>query len=287
MSSFTSPPNPHSHKGRGGIDAKPWRLLLQEDVALPAMAREDRAGEAAWNMALDEAILEAVGANAAPPTLRLYGWERPAVTLGRFQNVARTLCEGACAERRIPLVRRITGGRGILHGDDLTLGLIAPLEALGLAGDGAISPAAIYARISPGLAQAFAGLGIPAESGKDREEHRASIHGDCFAFAGRADLVAVSTGRKLLGAALHRRERWVLMQASVPYRKSATLQALRAELFRGQAAEPEFDANFDRSALSKALLAGLGEVLAVSWQRGVLTLAEEKRTRELVRRARG
>jgi len=234
-------------------------------------------------MALDEAILESLCANAAAPTLRLYGWKRPAITLGRFQNATRTLCMEACAEHRIPLVRRITGGRGILHGDDLTLGLIAPLEALGLSGDTANGSAALYARIAPGFARAFAALGISADSGDGREERRSGAHGDCFATAGRADLIAVASGRKLLGAALHRRGRWILLQASIPYRSSAKMQALRAELFRGPAAEPGFDADFDPGVLGNALIEGLGETLTVSWQPGVLSGPEEERAMELIR----
>src|SRR5436190_13594315 len=87
---------------------------------------------AAWNMAVDEALLESVMTNAAPPTLRLYSWESAAVSVGRFQSIARTLRQEECAARGVPLVRRITGGRGILHGDDLTISVAAPIEAVGL-----------------------------------------------------------------------------------------------------------------------------------------------------------
>src|SRR5947208_2539412 len=87
---------------------------------------EDGLGEAVWNMARDEAILNAVVADAAPPTLRLYRWKQPSVSLGRFQSVERTLHGETCRALGIPLVRRITGGRGILHGDDLTVSIICP-----------------------------------------------------------------------------------------------------------------------------------------------------------------
>src|SRR5207302_1273384 len=91
----------------------------------------EEAGEGDWNMALDEAILDAVAANAAPPTVRLYRWKRPTVSVGRFQNIEKTVRLDACAAQGVPIVRRITGGRGILHGWDLTVSLIASVEALG------------------------------------------------------------------------------------------------------------------------------------------------------------
>src|SRR5690242_15884224 len=85
--------------------------------------------EAAWNMAVDEALLESVIGNGAPPAIRLYTWSRPGLTVGRFQDIVRTLDLEECLARGILPVRRITGGRGILHGDDLTLSIAASLES--------------------------------------------------------------------------------------------------------------------------------------------------------------
>ncbi|HLK58285.1 MAG TPA: hypothetical protein VKU00_17090 [Chthonomonadaceae bacterium] len=234
-------------------------------------------------MALDEALLEAASTGAALPTLRLYHWARPAITVGRFQNVGKTICMEACREQGIPLVRRITGGRGILHGDDLTLGLTAPLEALGLAGDSACSPAALYARIAPGFARAFAAMGQQAERGVDRAERALGAQGDCFATAGCADLIAPMTGCKLLGAALHRRDRWILLQASIPYRLSKESAAKRRELFCGPVAEPGLNADLDPEALAGAIVNGLGEWLAISWLRGAISGQEERRGKDLAR----
>ncbi|HLJ81261.1 MAG TPA: hypothetical protein VKT52_07245 [Ktedonobacterales bacterium] len=85
-----------------------WRLIVED---------EPRSG--AWNMALDEAIMDAVGAGDAPPTLRLYQWAPPCLSLGKRQpltgvDVAR------CHEDGVDVVRRATGGWAILHTDELT-----------------------------------------------------------------------------------------------------------------------------------------------------------------------
>jgi len=66
--------------------------------------------DAVWNMAVDEAIMRSIQIGDAPRTLRLYQWEEQAISLGRFQNLDRTVRRSQVTDRSIPLVRRITGG---------------------------------------------------------------------------------------------------------------------------------------------------------------------------------
>lgn len=72
-----------------------------------------------FNMALDEAITEAVRKKLSPPTLRLYQWDRPSISIGYFQR-ASDINIDYCSRKGYPLVRRLTGGRAILHDDELT-----------------------------------------------------------------------------------------------------------------------------------------------------------------------
>jgi lipoate-protein ligase A len=74
---------------------------------------------ASYNMALDEAIATAVKRGNSPPTLRLYGWDRPSVSVGYFQNVC-DIDSDYCIKKGIPIVRRPTGGRAILHDGEIT-----------------------------------------------------------------------------------------------------------------------------------------------------------------------
>ena len=80
-----------------------------------------------WNMAVDEALLERVIAGQSPPLLRLYAWQPACLSLGQAQpaaDVDRERLTGA----GWGLVRRPTGGRAILHSDELTYAVIAPVS---------------------------------------------------------------------------------------------------------------------------------------------------------------
>ncbi|HET6498524.1 MAG TPA: lipoate--protein ligase family protein, partial [Coriobacteriia bacterium] len=70
-------------------------------------------------MAVDRALLEARAAGEARPTLRVYSWVRPTVSIGRFQDPGGIDVE-FCRARGIDIVRRPTGGRGVLHDDEVT-----------------------------------------------------------------------------------------------------------------------------------------------------------------------
>jgi lipoate-protein ligase A len=76
-------------------------------------------GHAFFNMSLDEAIAEAVRERRSPPTLRFYQWDRPSVSIGYFQKASDVNLDH-CARKGYPLVRRLTGGRAILHDEELT-----------------------------------------------------------------------------------------------------------------------------------------------------------------------
>src|SRR5579862_8939938 len=73
------------------------------------------ANSAALNMAIDEAIQTFHLRGETPPTLRAFTWHRPAISLGRFQDVEREILVEECAARGIDLVRRPTGGRAVLR----------------------------------------------------------------------------------------------------------------------------------------------------------------------------
>ncbi|MDX9827928.1 MAG: lipoate--protein ligase family protein, partial [Spirochaetia bacterium] len=82
--------------------------------------------KAYFNMGLDEAILESVSRNEALPTLRLYGWQPKAISLGYFQGARQELDLDACKRSGVDVVRRITGGGAVLHDKELTYSLVIP-----------------------------------------------------------------------------------------------------------------------------------------------------------------
>ncbi len=142
-------------------------------------------------MALDRALQLGHQAGESPPTLRLYRWLRPTVTLGRFQKLA-DVDVSYCDERGIDIVRRFTGGRGVLHDDEVTYSIIAGLD------DGIPrGVAASYRMLCGALARAYRLLGVSAALTPGSMGDRTSAA--CYLHATPADL---SLGaRKLSGSA--------------------------------------------------------------------------------------
>lgn len=168
----------------------PWRVLRTGP------------GAPAWNMAVDEALLEAWRPGDAP-VLRLYRWAPAALSLGRFQPAADVVAPAGAT-----LVRRITGGAAIHHRpDEVTYAVVAPYARFG-----ARDPRAAYHAVHGALAFALARLGVALEGEAGRA--RAPLHGMCFAAATDYDLVA--GGRKLVGSAQRRRGRAFLQHGSLP-----------------------------------------------------------------------
>lgn len=156
-----------------------WRLIVDD----PA--------EGALNMAVDRAMLDAHEAGAAPPTLRLYRWSAPTVSLGRFQP-EEDVDRAACEREGVALCRRPTGGRGVLHDDELTYSVVAGVD------DGVPrGVAASYRYLCGALVEAYRQLGIEAAlTSRSRGERGA---GACYLHATHAD---VSIGvAKLSGSA--------------------------------------------------------------------------------------
>lgn len=80
------------------------------------------------NMGIDKAIVQSVSEGESLPTLRLYSWIAPAVTVGYFQKVSEKVNTVFCIDNKIPVIRRITGGGSVLHCDEITYSFITPLK---------------------------------------------------------------------------------------------------------------------------------------------------------------
>lgn len=178
---------------------KPWRLLC------------DRGGDGAWQMATDEILLEGMARGVSPPTLRLYVFDPPALSLGRHQPVSGAADVSWCRGQGIDLVRRPTGGGAVLHErDTLTYALAAPLDDRGIG----CSVSEVSLRLGRTLRDALAGLGIAVRLVGRRAGVHPAEQGACFARPSRHEIVA--RGRKLAGSAQVRRRRGVLQHGSLP-----------------------------------------------------------------------
>ena len=156
---------------------------------------------AAFNMALDEALLEAMP-RLGQPVIRFYGWTEPAASFGYFQKYAEV--EAWTALR--PLVRRPTGGGIVPHDADWTYSLVWPATHAwyGLA---AIES---YRRVHEWIQAAFEKLGLVTELALHPVK---TAPGQCFAGFERFDLLR--RGRKIAGAAQRRTRQGLLIQGSV------------------------------------------------------------------------
>ena len=161
-------------------------------------------------MAVDEAILVAVAQGEAEPTIRFYGWEPACLSIGYAQPMNGDVDVASCASHGVDCVRRPTGGRAILHTDELTHSLVAPAADPRITGD----VLETYRRLSAGLVLGLRALGVaadqsPGESAAGRETSPA-----CFEAPSRYEITFA--GRKLVGSAQMRRRDVVLQHGSLP-----------------------------------------------------------------------
>ena len=171
---------------------------------------EFRAG--ADNMAVDVAISEAVAARQQLPTLRLYGWKPFCLSLGYGQRL-RDADRGALQARGWDLLRRPTGGKAILHGDELTYSLCLPIDHRLARGDVISS----YRRLSVGLLRALLRLGLPASAApKDTGSSQGEVGPICFEMPSPYEITVA--GRKLIGSAQMRRKGVLLQHGTLPLR---------------------------------------------------------------------
>lgn len=181
------------------------------------------------NMELDSRL-----PSEGPGSFRVYGWSSVAVTLGFSQ-----LCEVALVSplpEGVDVAIRPTGGRAVLHGHDVTVGVCVSLNRLGLP-DGSRSLRAAYRQIVAPIVDALNEVGVPAALGEDTRFARL-VGGspDCFAHVSANDVVHAGSGAKLCGCALRMSERDVLLQASIPVRRPSIHPR---EILR-QASEPNW-----------------------------------------------
>lgn len=169
---------------------------------------------AAYNMAVDEALLDWHSKGLIPPVVRFYGWEPAALSIGYFQKAEKEVDFDAVRNYGLGFVRRPTGGRGVLHEHELTYSVIVSEEHPGM-------PTGVteaYRVISEGVLQGFRKLGLAAEFAVPRtEEEKASLKNPrssvCFDAPSWYELVV--EGRKVAGSAQTRQKGVILQHGSI------------------------------------------------------------------------
>ncbi|ACJ33297.1 lipoate--protein ligase family protein [Anoxybacillus flavithermus] len=168
----------------------------------------------AFNMALDEALLEWHSEGKIPPTIRFYGWNPPTLSIGYFQKVEKEIDMEAVKKYGLGFVRRPTGGRGVLHDQELTYSVI--VSELHPAMPQTVTEA--YRVISQGILEGFRFLGLDAYFAVPKtEEEKADLKNPrsavCFDAPSWYELVV--EGRKVAGSAQTRQKGVILQHGSI------------------------------------------------------------------------
>lgn len=256
-----------------------WRLLYTP------------ASRGAWNMAADEAILEHIHRGESAPTLRLYAWNPPYLSLGYAQPFA-DVDVARLKERGWDVVRRATGGRAILHTDELTYSVTGSAEDPVLAG-GVLES---YNRLAQALLHAVQELGLPVEM-KERVNTTSdgpNVNPVCFEVPSTYEITV--KGKKLIGSAQARKKEGVLQHGSLPLTgdltricealvfkdESARNAAAQRLLVHATTVESVLGRRVDWETAAQAFVGGFEAALGICFERGEMSQSELKRTEELV-----
>ena len=250
-------------------------------------------------MAVDEAILERTQTGDSLPTLRLYAWDPACLSLGQNQPLADVDWTRLRA-RGWDVVRRLTGGRAILHTDELTYSVTGRAQEPLLAG-GVLES---YNRLAQALLLAVKTLGLPVEMNVGHASREASPTGGsvtnnanpvCFEVPSTYEITV--GGRKLIGSAQARKKEGVLQHGSLPLTGDLRriCQALRFEdearredatnrlLKRATTVESALGRLVTWEEAADAFVRAFETQLGICFERGELSEAEARRAEELVK----
>lgn len=167
-----------------------WRLIL------------DPPADGVWNMGVDCALLH----SSASPVLRLYGWDTPTLSIGYAQNPETDIALAFLENEKIPLVRRPTGGRAILHWDELTYAVVIPSHSRFFG-----SLPEMYATIAAPLRIALTSLGLQLDAGGGA----VGVRNNPCCFATRLGHEISVNGKKVVGSAQRRLKTAALQHGSI------------------------------------------------------------------------
>jgi lipoate-protein ligase A len=247
-------------------------------------------------MAVDEAILEAVGVEGAPTTLRLFAWDPPCLSLGYAQPAS-----DANFDRLDSLgwhiVRRATGGRAILHTDELTYSVIGPHKESRLAG-GVLES---YRVLSKALLGALHLLNIPAKAHAQPQRITSIDPKDPICFEIPSNFEITVSGKKLIGSAQSRKRAGILQHGTLPLygdlsritqvlkfdNEAEAMQAADRLLNRATTVEEVLGQRPSWDRVAQAFVSAFQDKLNLEIEQGELTQNEKNRTVELVREKYG
>ena len=255
-----------------------WRLLITPPT------------RGAWNMALDESILEHIGRGESLPTLRLYAWTPACLSLGHAQPFA-DVDMVRLEQHGWEVVRRATGGRAILHTDELTYSVIAPPDEPRVEG----SVLESYNRLAQALLLAVKSLEIPVEMKEGKANDGGIPNPVCFEVPSTYEITV--NGKKLIGSAQARKKEGVLQHGSLPLtgdltricqalvfeNESARENAANRLLERATTVATALGREVGWETAAQAFIHAFEAQLGLNFEKGELSESESRRTGELVK----
>lgn len=256
----------------------PWRLINYQRF------------NAFENMAFDEAIFQETIKNNKPPTIRFYGWQPAAVSLGYFQDIKKEINVEQCRVAGVDIVRRLTGGKAVFHCSEITYCVIAgnnekifPADVLGT-----------YKVINSCISRGLAYMGIEtvfAPAGRSLQEE--DFKSCCFSFPSRNELLV--SGRKICGSAQMRSGAGFLQHGSLlmtfdaaqtaalllPLRNAAQLEKLKKSV---TAINEEIANPVSEIEVCANLKKGFTDIMGMEIKEGFLTPTEEILKNELLKK---
>lgn len=172
-----------------------------------AILQDYKINNGSENMAEDKRLLNfAVEKNIKEPTLRLYGWSPACVSLGRNQT-DESINKCFCRENNIDIVKRLTGGRALLHDKELTYSFICPTSFLNSSDSVILS----YKEISSALIEGLKLIGIELYFPENKKTNAKFDY--CMSISTGADLSYKN--KKLIGSAQYRKQGYILQHGSI------------------------------------------------------------------------
>lgn len=240
-------------------------------------------------MAVDEALLEGLQRGESTPALRLYAWNPPCLSLGQAQTF-KDVDMNQLRARGWEVVRRLTGGRAILHTDELTYSVTGGATEPILAG-GVLES---YNRLAQALLDAVHALGLPVEMKASEKQTLSLINPVCFEVPAAYEITA--QGKKLIGSAQARKKAGVLQHGSLPLfgdlsricdalifdDENARAEAKQRLLEKATTIEAALGRRIHFEEARQAFVRGFETQLGIQFEESALTQSELRRTDELV-----
>lgn len=247
---------------------RPWRWIPFEYFS------------AAENMAIDEAIFICVKRGISPPTLRLYGWKTPSVSIGYFQDPAQELNMDTIRKEGYEVVRRPTGGRAIFHEEEITYSVSATIDVH----KDFETLSTTFLTISRCFLRALELIGIKAELASLKKGNKGSSL--CFSSTSLYEICV--NGEKLIGSAQRRDGSSFLQQGSFLIgfdfeKNSKIFPDLYSSKYRHKIGylKKYISRNLELKVIEEAIVKGFEEELGARLIKSKITDEEKKVAKQL------